>query len=213
MDDKQKCMIIGAVPVRNKDIFHDFDPVQYFVICADAGYEIALENGIRPDLIVGDFDSASEPPPEELDCLTLPVKKDVTDTMYAAMRGVQMGFKEFVLVGCLGGRRFDHSLANLEVMYYITKRSCTAILAGDTDRGIMLQNKKMRITKSVGDIVSVFPYGDHSCTVSYSGLDYPLYRKTLAVGSTPMGVSNQVVEDPAEITVHSGTALVMLHRP
>ena len=204
-------MIIGAAPIRGKKVFQEFRPEEYYVICADAGYETALKNGIRPDMIVGDFDSAKKLPPQELNCLTLPVKKDVTDTMYAAMRGIQMGFRDFVLLGCLGGKRFDHSLANLEVMYYITMQSCTATVADETTRAIMLRGRGMRITKSIGDTVSVFPYGEASCTLSFRGLEYPLSGRTLTCGRTPMGVSNKVIADPAEIRVHSGTALVVLY--
>lgn len=212
MDGKQKCMIIGAAPIRSKRLFEEFNPEEYYVICADAGYETALKFDIRPDMIVGDFDSATKPPPEELNCLTLPVRKDVTDTMYAAMRGIQIGFRDFVLLGCLGGKRFDHSLANLEVVYYITVQNCTATLADEYTRAIMLRGRRMRITQSVGNIISVFPYGAGSCNVTYRGLEYPLNGRTLAAGKTPMGVSNHIIADPAEITVHTGTALVVLQK-
>lgn len=212
MDGKQKCMIIGAVPIRSDRLFQEFNPEEYYVICADAGYETALKFDIRPDMIVGDFDSAAKPPPEDLNCLTLPVKKDVTDSMYAAMRGIQIGFRDYVLLGCLGGKRFDHSLANLEVMFYITAQSCTATLVDEHTRAIMLHGRRMRITESVGDTISVFPYGGGSCNVTYRGLQYPLNGRTLAAGKMPMGVSNRIIADPAEITVHSGTALVVLHK-
>ena len=212
MDGKQKCMIIGAVPIRGKRLFQEYNPKDYYVICADAGYETALKHGIRPDMIVGDFDSAKALPPEDLNCLTLPVKKDVTDTMYAAMRGLQIGFREFLLLGCLGGKRFDHSIANLEVMNYITAQNCTATLADETTKAIMIHGRRIRITDSIGDIVSVYPYGGTSCSVSYHGLEYPLHNKTLSSGKIPMGVSNRVMSDPAEIMVHTGTALIILYR-
>ena len=211
MDGKQKCMIIGAVPIRGKRLFQEFNPKEYYVICADAGYETALRHGIRPDMIVGDFDSASELPPKELNCLTLPVKKDVTDTMYAAMRGIQMGFRYFLILGGLGGKRFDHSIGNLEVMNYITTQSCTATLADENTRAILLHGRRMKITDSVGDTISVFPYGGASCNVTYKGMEYPLSGRTLSSGKTPMGVSNRIIADPAEITVNSGTALVILY--
>ena len=205
-------MIIGAVPIRGKKIFQEYNPEDYYVICADAGYETALRHGIRPDMIVGDFDSAKSRPPEDLNCLTLPVKKDMTDTMYAASRGVQMGFRDFVLLGCLGGKRFDHSFGNIEVMYYITLQSCTAVLANESTKAILLKGRGMRITESMNDLISVFPYGGSSCTVSYKGLEYPMSYRTLTTGRMPMGVSNRVIADPAEIRIHNGTALVILYR-
>lgn len=101
---KQTCMILGAAPIEDSKIFQEFPPEDHYVICADAGYETAAQYGIVPDLIVGDFDSAKELPPQGQKVARLPVEKDVTDTMYAAMRGLTKGFRSFVLLGCLGGR-------------------------------------------------------------------------------------------------------------
>ena len=108
---KQECMIIGASPIESEAIFQEFPPENYYVICADGGYETAVKHHITPDLIVGDFDSTKVPPQKNRKVVTLPVQKDVTDTMYAVMKGFAKGFRHFVLLGCLGGPRFDHSLA------------------------------------------------------------------------------------------------------
>lgn len=210
MATKQKCMIIGAVPIVDAKLFEEYKPEEYYVICADRGYETALQHRIRPDLIVGDFDSAQEQPPDWLNCMVLPVKKDVTDTMYAAMRGITMGYKEFVLLGCLGGERFDHSIANIEVLQYIVNNEGIGELADEHTRVILLKERHMRITQSKGRVISVFPYNGSSCNVTYAGLEYPLKRKNLHCGGTLMGVSNRIIEDVAAVTVHTGTALIIM---
>ena len=56
----KKCMIIGAAPLASGAVFEEFDPKEHYVICADAGYDTAVQYGIRPDLVIGDFDSAAE---------------------------------------------------------------------------------------------------------------------------------------------------------
>lgn len=205
-------MIIGAAPILDRRIFKEFDPKHYVVICADAGYETALQYKIQPDLIVGDFDSAKEPPQETVKCVTLPVEKDVTDTMYAAMKGFALGLRSFLLLGCIGGERFDHTLANLEVLQYIRDHGGHGIMADDHAKIFLLHDEKLKITSMVGAGVSVFPYNGSSCTVSYYGLKYPLFRTELACGGLPMGVSNEVTGDPAEIRVHNGTALVVVRQ-
>ena len=80
--EKQACMIIGAAPLDGRKLFKEFDPRHYYVICADAGYETALDAGVQPDLVVGDFDSAKELPPKTVKYVSLPVDKDVTDDKY-----------------------------------------------------------------------------------------------------------------------------------
>ncbi len=206
-------MIIGASPIENDLVFREYDPKEHFVICADAGYETALRYHITPDLIVGDFDSAGKKPQGNVKCVVLPVEKDVTDTMYAVQKGFSRGFRRFVLLGCLGGQRFDHSLANLEVLQYIQEHGGTAVLADEHTKVFLIRDGRLRITDSKGATVSVFPYNGRSCNVSYSGLEYPLQRDTLTCGGLVMGVSNSVVKDRAEIRVHTGTALVVVYQP
>ena len=211
--EKQKCMIIGASPILDGRVFQEFDPKDYFVICADGGYETALKLGLVPDLVVGDFDSAQKRPPASLRTLVLPVEKDVTDTMFAALKGLAKGLRDFVLLGCLGGPRFDHSLASIETLLYLRDHGAWGFLADERTKGVLLREEKLRITKLKGATVSVFPYGCPTCTVSYTGLQYPLTRGSLTVGGLLMGVSNSIVADDAEIKVHSGTALVAVYQP
>ncbi len=211
--EKQNCLIIGASPIKSDRVFQEYDPKEYFVICADAGYETALRYHITPDLIVGDFDSASKKPQGNVKCVVLPVEKDVTDTMYAVQKGFSKGFRSFVLLGCLGGPRFDHSLANLEVLQYIQEHGGKGVLAEEHTKIFLIRDGRLRITDSKGATVSVFPYNGKSCNVSYSGLEYPLHHDTLTCGGTVMGVSNSVVKEQAEIRVHTGTALVVVYQP
>ncbi len=211
--EKQECMIIGASPLGGGRVFKEFDPKKYFVICADAGFETARKYHITPDLVVGDFDSATQKPPEGIKVLSLPVEKDVTDTMYAVMKGLARGFRSFVFIGCLGGPRLDHTLANLEVLEYLREHGGNGVLADETTKVFLLHNRRLRLTGMKGATVSVFPYCGSSCNVSYTGLKYPLNHDTLTCGGTLMGVSNSVSGDPAEIRVHTGTAVAVVYQP
>ncbi len=208
---KQECMIIGASPIENDAIFQEFPPSKYYVICADGGYETAQKYKITPDLIVGDFDSVTTPPQKGRKVVPLPVEKDVTDTMFSVMKGLVKGYRSFVLVGCLGGPRFDHSLANLEVLQFLRTHGATGVIADEHTKVFLISDSRLRLTEMKGATVSVFPFGEQSCNVSYQGLFYPLNHDTLTTGGTLMGVSNSVVEDVAEIRVHAGTALVVVY--
>lgn len=211
MEEFKKCMIVGAAPIKSGNVFKEFPQKDYYVICADGGYETALKHGIIPDLIVGDFDSAVNPPPKDkYPVKTLPEHKDVTDTMYAAMLALKMGIRSFVFVGCTGGPRPDHTMANYNVMLHISRKGGTALMADETAKTFLLSGSRLRITGQKGCTISVFPFGSNSCNVSYKGLEYPLYEKDLMMGDTLMGVSNRVTEDYAEITVHGGFAVIML---
>ncbi len=193
--EKRECMIIGASPIRGGQVFKEYELEKYYVICADAGFETAQKNGVQPDLVVGDFDSAKAPPP-----------------MFAAMKGLSKGYRDFVLLGCLGGPRFDHTLANLEVLRFIRDHGGHGFLADERTKVFLLYDEKLTITGMKGATVSVFPYGCANCNVSYTGLQYPLTREDLTVGGLVMGVSNSITADRAIIRVHRGTALVAVYQ-
>lgn len=204
-------MIIGASPMGDGKVFQEFDPKDYFIICADGGYETALKYGITPDYIVGDFDSVKKmPSPKDHNIKVLPAEKDVTDTMYAAQLGLRKGLNSFVLIGCLHGPRHDHTMANFHVMLYIIKKGGTAIMADAESKTFLLGESRLRITGQKNSTLSVFPFGSNSCNVSYKGLKYPLDHWDLSMGDTLMGVSNEITDSYAEIVVHAGYAMVIL---
>ncbi|MFI3206043.1 MAG: thiamine diphosphokinase [Clostridia bacterium] len=212
MVNSKKCMIIGASPVKNDSVFKEFNPKEYFVICADGGYATAKEYGIEPDYTVGDFDSlGAKPDLPAQKYRVLPIEKDVTDTMFAAMLGIKKGCRDFVLIGCLKGDREDHSFANYNVLVYLAKKGAFPVIADDTTKVFVLINSRIKITDQKDSIVSVFPFGTNTCLVSYKGLKYPLNYGQLTVGDELMGVSNKVVSDDAEVYVHAGSALIMLY--
>ena len=206
-------MIIGAAPIASKKVFEEFDPKDHYVICADGGYDTAVRYGIRPDLIVGDFDSSKIKPPRDIRALKLPVQKDETDTMAAVMIGFKFGYNSFTLVGCLGGERFDHSVANIHVLMYIANRGGNAVLCEDNTKIFVLRGGRIVLTELMGATVSVFPVDGSSCNLTYEGLEYPLYQQSLTAGSPLMGVSNRIVSNRAEIRVNIGSAMIVLYTP
>ncbi|MBQ3008802.1 MAG: thiamine diphosphokinase, partial [Oscillospiraceae bacterium] len=101
----KRCVIIGAVEI-------DFPVETYikdtdFVICADKGWQNAQAHGIKPDMIVGDFDSSPRPENTDADVTVLPVVKDDTDTYFIARYIIENGFTDVLLRGVIGGKRFE----------------------------------------------------------------------------------------------------------
>lgn len=82
---------------------------------------------------MADFDSGEAPRETRAEVLRLPAEKDWTDTMAAAMAGLERGFLDFLLLGCTGGR-LDHTIANLAVMLYIHRQGGTPMMADERNR-------------------------------------------------------------------------------
>ncbi|MDO4518536.1 MAG: thiamine diphosphokinase, partial [Bacillota bacterium] len=98
---------------------------------------------ISPDLVVGDFDS--HPKPEDMGCslpdiIELPCEKDDTDTVFAGKEGIKRGFKDFLIIGGIGGR-FDHSLGNAALLLLLYDAGAKAVLSDDfSDMEIVGEN-------------------------------------------------------------------------
>ena len=92
------CYIIGAGECAPMD----FDPGETdLLIAADGGYRAVCDAGMRPDLIVGDFDSLGGVP-TDAPVIRCPVEKDDTDTMIAIKEGLARGYQRFQIYGGLG---------------------------------------------------------------------------------------------------------------
>lgn len=176
-----------------------------YVIAADAGFTYCRENNIIPDLVLGDFDSLGDCP-EHPNVMQLPVEKDDTDTMFAVKVGLERGYKRFYLYGCLGGERADHTVANLQTLIYMAKHGARAWMFGKNEVWTALHNGTIRI-KGEGN-VAVFCLDGTAKGVTLKGLTYELCDAVIT-SDFPLGVSNSMAAEEAEISVSDGTLLIM----
>ena len=125
----RRCVIVGGAEIRTYDrVRQYFRPDDFFIYC-DCGLRHQKALGAEPDLIVGDFDS-HEKPETDRETIVLPVKKDDTDTVFAAKEAMRRGFDEFLLVGVSGGR-LDHTLVNIYLLVMLRERGKRALLVDD----------------------------------------------------------------------------------
>ena len=124
----RRAVILSAVPVSTA-LCRYVQPGDFVVAC-DAGYRNAKRLDLRPDLIVGDFDSAPQPKTEH-ETIVLPHVKDDTDTQYAAHWLLEHSYDEITLLGALGGARLEHTLANLATGLYLAKNGVNVLLANE----------------------------------------------------------------------------------
>ena len=60
------CVIIGSAPVAAGEL-REMDRMNRFVVCADGGYDAAMQSGVIPDLLIGDFDSIRSELPKDVE--------------------------------------------------------------------------------------------------------------------------------------------------
>ena len=178
-----------------------------FVIAADAGYRACLAAGIEPDLLLGDFDSM-EQPEDFANVHRSPVEKDDTDTMLAVKTALERGCDEVYLYGGTGGKRLDHTLANLQTLLYLRRRGARGWLYDDDFVWTVIEDERLAIRKGVEwGLFSAFCLGDRAEGIDLTGFQYPLEDATLTP-EFPLGVSNHILESEAVITVKKGALAI-----
>lgn len=206
---KSLCIVIAGGDV-NEHIIH---PKGALVVCADCGYRHALAQGIKPDAIVGDFDSWTEELPKGVALVKHPPEKDDTDTWLAIEYGRSKGRDNFIIYGAFGGDRIDHTIANLQLLY----RMAAEGLSGHfryRNQNVFLQDfshdHELEMLLGGGARFSLFALTDVCTDVSIENAKYPLAHAKLR-NSYPLGVSNEVAEDCDHviITANSGMMLVV----
>ena len=203
MMEQRICCIFGA-----GDYFGDETVPQHaFVIAADAGVKACKKLGVTPDVIIGDFDSLGYALQGE-NIITLPKIKDDTDTLAAVRYGLKKGFAKFLLFGCTGGR-LSHTAANVQTLTFIAKHGAIGFLA-DKEEVATATCKGMYFDSECQGFLSVFA-AEGSVNLSESGLKYEIARQTVTA-DFPIGVSNEFIGTDAHITVHSGTALLIIQK-
>lgn len=207
---KNRCVIICASPYNQPDFIRDSIGVNDYVICADGGFDTALKAGIKPDIVIGDFDSRAKDSNIENDAqsIVLPTDKDDTDGIYCVKYGISKGFDKFLILGATGGRT-DHMYANLFLLKFMYKNRCDGVLE---DKFTYIKYTEENLTLSAkGKTVSVLPFGCESAEVTLKGFKYKADR--LAMDSSfPIGISNVALSDNAEINVYSGGVLVIVNK-
>ena len=197
------CYIISAVEMKNNFPSPNADDL---VIAADAGYLNLQKAGIKPDVIIGDFDSAKKPE-ADAQVEAFPVLKDDTDTMLAIRYGFQSGYNRFEIYGGIGGERTDHTIANIQSLAYIAEHGGSGTLVGENERFTLIKKSSVTLHSEKGKTLSVFAYGGIAEGVSIKGAVYESDGLELSP-FFPLGVSNKFKEDTATVGVKKGYILI-----
>jgi thiamine pyrophosphokinase len=182
-----------------------------FIICADGGTEYALEGGLIPDIVLGDFDSLSPKFQKRLKELGIPLQsfptdKDFTDSELAIDFATKKGYKDLVFFGAVGSR-IDHFLANITHLVRKIDEGANVTLVDNTQI-LYLTNYELDLTGKKGDHVSLIPLIANVKNITTTGLKWQLYKDKLEFGAT-RGISNEFIKRKAHISVGKGILLIV----
>lgn len=176
------------------------------VIAADGGFAHLQKEGIRPDVLMGDFDSLERLPEHENLIRFSPIKDD-TDMALAAAYGAGLGCRKFMIYGGLGGR-LDHTLANIQLLTGLSREGKEAYLIGEGVILTAITQERIVFPADNTGMLSVFCLGDRAAGIWEKNLKYTLEDAVLTCDRA-MGVSNEFTGCESSIEVGEGTLLIL----
>ena len=191
-----------------------------FIIAVDKGLELLTKNHLIPNLIMGDFDSYPDMLDKDILAETLKSsgaqiiisepEKDDTDTMLAIKKGIDLGYRDFLIVGGIGGR-LDHTIANLQALSMCVDNGCNAWISDGFNKATITDASFFRLEKDEGFYFSLLPWSDICTGITICNAKYLLENSTLTKND-PVGVSNEFLDGAAEIYMKNGRLLVILSK-
>ena len=185
-----------------------------FIIGVDKGLEFLYNHQIKPDYIVGDFDSVSH---ELVDYyreeLNVPIRefnpvKDASDTEIALRLCLGLNRRQIWILGATGNR-IDHLWANVQCLQISLDAGADARII-DSHNQIRLIDKDITLkkTEAFGPYFSLFPLELPVDELSIRGAKYPLKNHFLKPNDS-LCVSNEFEEDEVTISFVYGKVILM----
>jgi len=184
-----------------------------FVIGVDRGALYLVEQNIKCQVAIGDFDSVSF---EEKRIIKNKVKhfvelsaeKDMTDCEAAIQYAVANGCRELHLYGVTGGR-FDHQFAVVTLVLKYVKRDIRIFVENAQNKWFVLSPGKHEIEAENKRYLSFFALEAGVNALTLAGVKYPLNGYELRVDDA-LCVSNEVAcGQIAKVSFDAGYLLVV----
>lgn len=213
-----KTLIVTGGDISKEFLIEMFEGKTFDVIIAvDNGLKVLNEINIKPNHIVGDFDTI-DPSILELYKYDESIKvhsfnpiKDNTDTDIAIRLAVELKSTEIIILGAIG-TRIDHVLANINVLKYALDSNVVCKIINEYNE-VQLIDKSIVLYKNDIDkkYVSLIPLTERVSNVRLKGFKYELDNGVFNIGSS-LGISNEIVDDEAIIEFDNGILILIFSK-
>lgn len=202
----KRCVIVGGAPIERYDRIKAYLCEDDYLIFCDCGLRHAEALGVKPDLIVGDFDSHARPD-TDTETIVLPTVKDDTDSVHALKEAISRGCNDFLLIG-MTGRRLDHTLGNIYMLTYIYEKGLNALMVDDYSEISLVGSSPVEIDDSL-PFFSLINLTGKAKGIYIENAKYPLDNAEIRY-DYQYGVSNEVLPGKlARVRVEDGLLLLI----
>lgn len=203
---ESRCVIIGAAPIKNYKKIRSFLGNDDFVIVCDGGLNHLRKLKVKPNLIIGDFDSHKNPH-SKIETIVLPHEKDDTDSLFALKTALIRGFNDFLFIGMIGAR-LDHGLGNLYMLIKCQNEGAKALMLDDYSEMEIVSKEEVQITNDYA-YFSLLNITGYARGITIQNAKYPLENAEIKQ-DYQYGISNEVLKGKtAKVSVQEGCLLLI----
>ncbi len=192
MKDPVVLLANGQEPTDSKII--DFLKSAGTIICVDGGYEFAKKFNIKPNIVIGDFDSTDLNKIDDEIRVIRAEDQNKTDLEKAIEFCISENLDKIILIAA-NGAKDDHNLANILLMDHFFPKICIEIMTNHFLIEIFKGKKTFDLP--IGSQISLISLESNNFVTS-KGLRFELNNEKLRSPSN--GISNVVVQELIEIT-------------
>jgi thiamine pyrophosphokinase len=205
-----KALIVTGGAQPEKELLYEHLNGADLVIGVDRAADTLVKYSIRPNILIGDFDSAQSDSVEKIEAMgsrlmRLPTHKNETDTEAAVTLALDAGADDIVILGALG-LRLDHALGNLSMLIKADRAGARCRIIDEVHE-ITAARGNYELHGRPGQTVSILPMAGDT-TVTATNLVYPL-DELLLRSDAARGISNTFSASPARLSILGGYALII----
>ena len=185
------------------------------IIAADRGLEVLDKLNIKPNYIIGDFDSINKQVLKKYEngkfsIIKLNPEKDFTDTHTAVNLAIQNNASKITIIGAIG-TRIDHTISNIHILKEALDKNIECEIVNENNK-IKLINKNTVLKKDNNfKYISLIPLTTNVIGVTLKGFKYEIENADLQIGKS-LGVSNEQTKDLATIEIEDGILILIISK-
>ena len=210
-----KSALIVSGGDTEKELLEDINTKYKFdiIIASDKGLEILDKCNIKPNYIIGDFDSIDKElldkyiDNKKIKIMELNPVKNFTDTHMAIKLAIKLKSTKIIILGATG-TRIDHVLGNINVLREALENNIECKII-DSKNEIQLINKEIEIELDEHyKYISLIPLTTNVKGVDLRGFKYSLSNANLNIGYS-LGISNEQIDKLARIDLKEGILILI----
>jgi thiamine pyrophosphokinase len=206
-----RAIVVSGGYKPSKELLLSYIKKEDIIIGVDKGCDCLYNYGIKPNIILGDFDSAKKEVVESFkangsEIITFNAEKDYTDTDLGYEKAKEQGADEILLFGVTGSR-VDHMLGNVGILLKALKEKVKTEIIDEHNR-IFLIDKEISLKGKYGETISFHALSEVVKNINIRGAKYKLvnYDMTLL---EPRAICNEFLNSDITISFDSGIIMVI----